>query len=150
VVSLNTPEKNSATDGESFRLEKYKFDLNWRLETFKSLVTHSAEGFKFLSLANGGAAVALLAYLGNFGNKAIKAPNMSEPMLWFLAGLVFAGAGWLFAYMTQLRLYQAQADVAKSDDKKHSFWLWFAAGAYVVSLALFAIGCIRAVSCFPV
>ena len=145
---MNTSEKNSATDEEARRLEKYKFDLNWRLETFKSLVTHSAEGFKFLSLANGGAAVALLAYLGNIGNKAIKAPNMSEPMLWFLVGLAFAGAGWFFAYMTQFRLYQG--DLAKSDDKRHIFWWWIAAIAYAVSLALFAFGCWRAVSLFPV
>jgi hypothetical protein len=34
-------------------------------ETYKSLITLSVEGFKFCALANGGAAVALLACLGN-------------------------------------------------------------------------------------
>ena len=145
---MNTLEKNSTTASENLRLEEHKYRLNWRLETYKSLVTHSAEGFKFLSLANGGAAVALLTYLGNFGNKAIKAPNMSEPMCLFLMGLAFAGAGWFFAYMTQFRLYQA--DLAKSDDKRHIFWWWIAAIAYAVSLALFAFGCWRAVLLFPV
>lgn len=38
-------------------------DNHW-LETYKSLVTLSVEAFKFSALANGGAAVALLAYLG--------------------------------------------------------------------------------------
>ena len=145
---FNTPEKNSATGEEARLLEKYKFDLNLKLETFKSLVTHSAEGFKFLSLANGGAAVALLTYLGSFGNKAVKAPNMSDPMLWFLAGLVCAGAGWFFAYMTQYRHYQAE--IGMSTDERHLFWWWPAAIAYAVSLALFAVGCWRAVSFFPV
>ena len=144
---MNAPEKNSTTASENFRLEEHKYRLNWKLETYKSLVTHSAEGFKFLSLANGGAAVALLTYLGSFGSKAIKAPNMSEPMLWFLIGLALAGAGWFFAYLTQFKLYQA--DLAKSDDKRHIFWWWFAVIAYAVSLALFAVGCWRAVSLFP-
>jgi hypothetical protein len=35
------------------------------LETYKSLISLSTEGFKFCALANGGAAVAILAYLGN-------------------------------------------------------------------------------------
>lgn len=33
------------------------------METYKSIITLSIEGFKFAALANGGAAVALLAYL---------------------------------------------------------------------------------------
>lgn len=32
------------------------------IETYKSLITLAVEGFKFAALANGGAAVALLAY----------------------------------------------------------------------------------------
>lgn len=35
------------------------------LETYKSLIQTSVEGMKLLTLLNGGAAVALLAYLGN-------------------------------------------------------------------------------------
>ena len=43
------------------------------LETYKSLITLSIERFKFSAFANGGAAVALLAYLGNI------AQNNSHP-----------------------------------------------------------------------
>ena len=39
------------------------------LETYKSLISLSTEGFKFCALANGGAAVAILAYLGNVAGK---------------------------------------------------------------------------------
>ena len=39
-------------------------------QTYKSLIHLSIEGFRFCALANGGAAVALLAYLGNIASKA--------------------------------------------------------------------------------
>jgi hypothetical protein len=48
-------------------------------ETFKSLITISIELLKMLALVNGGAAVALLAYLGNLASRASGArpPNMT-------------------------------------------------------------------------
>jgi hypothetical protein len=39
-------------------------------ETFKSLIAISLELLKMLALVNGGAAVALLAYLGNLASRA--------------------------------------------------------------------------------
>jgi hypothetical protein len=43
----------------------------WHMtETFKGLITLSVELAKMLALVNGGAAVALLAYLGNFAAHA--------------------------------------------------------------------------------
>ncbi len=145
---MDEPEKKAMSTDDSLRLEDQKYRLSKRLETYRSLVTHSAEGFKFLSLANGGAAVALLTYLGHFGNRTVKAPDMSCPMLLFLAGLVCAGAGWFSAYFTQLRLFQTEE--AGSNDGRHSGWLSCAAVAYVLSLALFAVGCYLAVLRFPV
>jgi hypothetical protein len=74
------------------------------IETYKSLVTLSTEGFKLCALANGGAAVAILAYLGNVAGKdpPVPVPDMRCAMGAFLAGLVFCGFGMFFAYLTQL------------------------------------------------
>ena len=58
------------------------------IETYKSLITLSIEGFKFCALANGGAAVAILSYLGNVSAKGSAVADMRCPMAAFLAGLV--------------------------------------------------------------
>jgi hypothetical protein len=65
------------------------------LETYKSLIQISVEGMKLLALLNGGAAVALLAYLGNVAGKGSQTPDMRYPMGFFLAGLVLCGLAFL-------------------------------------------------------
>lgn len=72
------------------------------IETYKSLITLSTEGFKFCALANGGAAVAMLAYLGNVAGKGSAVPDMRCAMAAFLVGLILCGVAMLFAYLTQL------------------------------------------------
>lgn len=72
------------------------------METYKSLVSLATEGFKFCALANGGAAVAILAYLGNVAGKGGTAPDMRTPMAAFLSGLVFCGLAMIVAYWNQL------------------------------------------------
>lgn len=74
-------------------------------ETYKSLITISIEGFKFCALANGGAAVAILAYLGNVAAKTAPVPDMQCAMAGFLAGLAVCGLAMICSYITQLQLY---------------------------------------------
>jgi len=47
------------------------FDEERALKIFDSMIQISVSGFKLLALLNGGAAVALLAYLGNITKVAI-------------------------------------------------------------------------------
>src|SRR5216683_3323674 len=58
------------------------------VETFKSLILVSLQGLKLLALFNGGAAVALLAYLGNVAGRGMPVPNMRLPMACYVAGLL--------------------------------------------------------------
>ena len=74
------------------------------LETYKSLITLSIECFKFSALANGGAAVALLAYLGNIASATCFAPDMRYPMLAFLIGLTLCGFAMLFGYINAVKV----------------------------------------------
>jgi hypothetical protein len=110
------------------------------IETYKSLVTLSTEAFKFCALANGGAAVAILAYLGNVVGKdhLVPVPEMRYPMAAFLEGLVFCGLAMLFAYCIQFRRLNrlAQAMNPKGD------WplLIIAMGFAILSLIAFATG----------
>jgi hypothetical protein len=82
------------------------------VETFKSIVQISLEGLKLLALFNGGAAVALLAYLGNVAGKGLPVPNMRLPMVCYVVGLVACGLAFLSGYLTQFWLYNESTDQA--------------------------------------
>ena len=113
------------------------------LETYKSLITLSIESFKFSALANGGAAVALLAYLGNIAGKT-SAPDMRCPMLAFLTGLTLCGFAMLFGYLTQLKLLN---EIGRTEKFviRHSLFLWLAITLFAASLIAFGVGSWQAV-----
>lgn len=115
------------------------------LETYKSLVTISTEGFKFCAFANGGAAVAILAYLGNVVGKGFTPPDMSTPMAIFLAGLVLCGSAMLFGYFNQLSRLNR---LSKREDPSKDWRLWVAAVLFISSLSAFACGSWQAVLSF--
>ncbi|UUZ63395.1 hypothetical protein LP417_28245 [Polaromonas sp. P1-6] len=114
------------------------------LETYKSLITLSVEGFKFSALANGGAAVALLAYLGNVAGKGTATPDMRYPMAAFLVGLVLCGFAMLFAYLTQLKLLN-EIGRGEKPTVSHGWALWVAIFLFACSLAAFGVGSWQAV-----
>jgi hypothetical protein len=80
----------------------------WHIEeTFKGLIALSIELLKALLLINGGAAVAILAYLGSLASHASPGahqPNMKNALLCFSLGVLTAAMTFLVAYLTQLRL----------------------------------------------
>lgn len=115
------------------------------LETYKSLITLSTEGFKFCALANGGAAVAILAYLGNVVGKGFAPPDMSCPMAIFLAGLVLCGAAMLFAYFNQLSRLNR---LSRREDPSKDWRLCVAIVLFISSLSAFSFGSWKAVAAF--
>jgi hypothetical protein len=120
-------------------------ELSDWIETYKSLITLSTEGFKFCALANGGAAVAILAYLGNVASKVGNAPDMRWSMAAFLAGLVFCGTGMFFAYLTQLNRLNL---VAGRKLIRRDWRLVVAIVGMALSIGAFACGAWFAVSSF--
>jgi uncharacterized membrane protein YidH (DUF202 family) len=82
----------------------------WHLtETFKGLITLSTEVVKMLALANGGAAVALLAFLGNLEHDpGVHSGVFIGPLLQFSAGIFATLLAVIFAYLTQLKLYDEE------------------------------------------
>ena len=115
------------------------------LETYKSLITLSTEGFKFCALANGGAAVAILAYLGNVAGKGSAVPDMRCAMASFLTGLVFCGAAMLFAYLSQLTRLNR---LSRHEDPSKDWRLPVAILLLAASLLAFASGSWLAVVSF--
>jgi hypothetical protein len=116
------------------------------IETYKSLIQISVEGLKALALLNGGAAVALLAFLGNLAGKASAMPDMRCPMAFFLAGLVLCGVCFITSYLTQLTLYNES--MGWSNERfyqKHKFWLPVTLLSVLTSILAFAFGSYSAV-----
>lgn len=116
------------------------------VETYKSLVQVSVEGMKLLALLNGGAAVALLAYLGNLAGKSPTMPDMRCPMAFFLAGLVLCGFCFSTSYLTQLTLYNESMGWPNNRFyQKHKFWLPVTMLLVLASILAFAFGSYTAV-----
>lgn len=119
-------------------------DADWQ-ETFRSLVTLATEGFKFCALANGGAAVAILAYLGDVAGKSGPVPDMRCAMASFLFGLLLCGCAMLFAYLAQLARLNLLAD---GKDTRGDWRVVASITFIVLSLIFFGIGSLLAVTSF--
>jgi hypothetical protein len=90
--------------------ESQNGDEPWQwhiVETFKGLINLSIEALKALLLINGGAAVAILAYLGSLTSRGAVAhpPNMKNALLFFAGGVFTTALAFIVAYFTQYRLY---------------------------------------------
>lgn len=116
---------------------------NWhKSETYKSLITISIEAFKFCVLVNGGAVVAILAYLGNVASKmACTLPDMDSAMYGFLGGLIACSGAIICSYLTQLQLLQ-------ENKEPHVFYLWGAMGCVALSISGFIWGAWEALQVF--
>lgn len=114
-------------------------------ESYKALVTLSVEAFRYLALINGGAIVALLAYLGNV--KGNNLPYLGIPLLWFIGGLVACGIAMVFAYFAQLRLFNDLLATGKFSTG-HKTTLRLAVLAYIISLSCFSYGAWLAIQAF--
>jgi len=119
------------------------------VETYKSLIQIALEGFKLLALLNGGAAVALLAFLGNIAGKGAAVPDMRLPMGAFLFGLVCCGLCFISSYFTQFTLYNESMEFpSKGFYTKHQFWLAVSIFLVLMSIGAFATGSYLAVARF--
>ena len=72
---------------------------------------YAIEGIKTLLLLNGGSAVALLAFIGNW--KEGPRPSIGSALLWFGAGALCAAVAFIGAYMTQLNYGSRRQSIAE-------------------------------------
>ena len=117
------------------------------LETYRSMISHSSAAVKLLALLNGGAVVALLAFLGKVWEETNR-PDLALPMGAFAAGLVFAALAGCSSYLTQYFFYnELRTGVASGSAwKTHPFWLGIGIASAFLSLAAFTIGSVLGVS----
>ena len=123
------------------------FDEDQALETYKSMISIGTEALKALQLINGGAIVALLAYLGQASGRPQLAALAAKPLTLFVGGLVAATLAFLGTYITQLTLLNEHFGSASfSRRPKHMTWLMGTIGVALLSLVLFAWGSFSAVA----
>jgi hypothetical protein len=121
------------------------------IETYKSLISISLEGMKVLLLLNGGALVALMAYLSNIKKTGDQVPDLLWALIFFSIGLVCCALTIFFSYMTQLRLFQESRGQTSSksqqeeSQQEHKFWLNCGLAMALASVTSFAIGAISAI-----
>ncbi len=115
------------------------FNEEHALETYKSLIGFGTETLKALQLLNGGAIVALLAYLGQAKIAPSVAHNVGFPLILFIAGLSISMFAFIVAYFTQLLLFNEMIN-PNYQGKPHTFYLWFAISCLVLSLIFFVAG----------
>ena len=104
---------------------------------------------KILLLLNGGASVAILAYLGNVSTNGTAFPDMRIPMGCYVAGLVLCGLAFATTYLTQFYRFNELVNEAYANKPRgHMPWLVLTFSLGILSLASFAIGSFYAVTLF--
>jgi len=122
------------------------FNKEHAIETYKSLIQVALQGLKLLALVNGGAAVALLAYLGNVAGKGAATPDMRVPMISYLIGLTLCGLAFMTSYATQFILHNE--NIADMPRGSHKRLVLLTALLALLSLAAFFVGSLFAASVF--
>lgn len=144
---MNTPPPAPAQDPAQLRNERM---LRW-LEIYKGMIQISVEGFRISALANGGAAVALLTFLGSDGGSR-HAQAMMWPMACFLFGLLLCAFSIICAYNNHgnfAREIDPDEALARGRDgrkfrkkvrRARRRQLWLARTAFALSMVAFAAG----------
>lgn len=110
------------------------------IETYRSLITIALAGLKTLMLINGGAVVALLAYLG----QSPLGPTLAPRVLWslgaFVVGVVSCVGAFFGSYQTQFALYNEAVSPATKAAGSHMRWQRITLAFVLLSCVAFAIG----------
>jgi hypothetical protein len=110
------------------------------LETYKSMITVGVEGAKALLLLNGGAIVALVAYLGQVSARVDLARLARWPLTLFVIGLACALFAFAAIYVTQQAVYDESLGSSTVMAIKSSRWQWRAFALCLASALFFACG----------
>jgi hypothetical protein len=113
-------------------------------ETYKALMPLASGALKMALGLNGAAVVALLAFIRDAGPH----PNVKEPIIIFVIGIVLAALGHIDAYISQLVLFEEskrrQAGRVVPLWLRHEWYLWGGVILVVLSVAGLLLGrCFR-------
>jgi hypothetical protein len=112
-------------------------------ETYKGLIALAIEALKMLTLVNGAAAIAVLTYVGNLAARGGRPPNVVNAVLWYSGGVFATTVAFVFAYITQLVLYNEELRRRSGHQIRmyHAVPLWLAIALALFAAAAFFVGC---------
>ena len=110
------------------------------IETYRSLISITLAGLKTLMLINGGAVVALLAYLG----QSPQGPTLAPHVLWslgaFVFGVFFCVCAFFGSYQTQFALYNESVSPTTKSGPSHMKWQRITIVFVLLSCVAFGFG----------
>jgi hypothetical protein len=130
---------------ESVKLEKWlkehEHSLAWKLENTRSLISMSQSAIRLVATANAGAAVAVLAFLGNAlaKNEHMVASYFAGPLLTFASGVAVAAVVGALTYATQFFYGEETPEKQNLGLRLH----WLTAALWFVSTGVFVGGCVE-------
>lgn len=142
AITLDT--QNEANRGKAHYdkwLTDHRIVADWKSEQTKSLISMSQSAIRLLATINAGAAVALIAFLGNAigKNAGIVADLFAGCLATFAVGIIVATLVSFGSYITQLLYGEESANSQKWARRLHK--VTFAAS--VVGLGVFGGGCFQ-------
>jgi len=116
------------------------------IETYRSLISISVECFKSLLLINGGAVVAILAFLGQAPNGQEIAKSAWLPLAAFIAGTGLSVLAFVGSYATQFALYNESVHLANYKYPTHMKLVWSTVFVVFLSFIAFTVGAFSSIS----
>jgi len=115
---------------------------DFSVEVYKSIIERSGQMVRYCFLMNGGAVVALLAFLGQvWGQRVdVEASRINTVVLWFVFGLVAGVVASIADYIALSRLYQEQEHGARRG--VNEWFAWVSLLLVALSLVLFGVGAV--------
>ena len=132
---LDIVEKQ-ASDSLTLRESRYKTILEMDLEVFRSVFIYGQSALKTTILVNGGAAIAVMAFLARY----IGVENQIANMQFFLSALLVFGFGVLLGAFTTGFTYLTQSFFAHSKDKLGLTFQVISIVLGISSLSTFGLG----------
>lgn len=125
-----------------------KSENNWHAqETYRSMMEFGRGMLRFTFLANGGAIIALLTFLGDLYSKNTSVPGMKIPLIAFLSGLLLGGIAAMTTYFTQYMLFnESIKDIDAEGLNSHLVWFRITIFLITLSILAFALGAFMAVA----
>jgi len=165
TIALQTAEAN-----HQIELARYVANSQRSIEAGKAGNQAGSDAIKAITFLNGGAAVAILAFIGHLASSGVEqtiVKSLSRPLAFFVAGTFLAvcaaGVGYfaqscnVFALNHEFRKLSPKADTAtqKKEEGKEKRWRaafpffnWVAIICSAVALVFFAVACCQAYDAF--
>lgn len=111
---------------------------NWHEEkTYESMMTYGLHAIKFVLIANGGAIIAMLTFLGNNTDKI---QGLRTALYYYVGGIVIGGLVNITAYATQFYLFNEPEIGHVPTMKNHITWLRITLVLLTAGIGVFAYG----------